>query len=114
MPSRKKKPGSRSTVRAVCPASSAGEDWSPADPLHAARGAALDLAGVLAAGGNHRSRRCLVVFPSASSSGGSSLSLSSAFGAQYFVTPTVGPERVIPSFGKTGKKQKKSKKRASA
>lgn len=58
-----KKPGSRTAVQAVCSSSHAGEDWSPVDPLHPPRGAALDLVPGLrytnsASGENCRCNNC--------------------------------------------------------
>src|SRR6266702_2209381 len=89
MLSRKKKPGSRTAVRAVCSSSSTGEDWSFADPLHPPRGATLDLVPGLAAGDHTRSDPCLV-FLSASPSGRcSSVSLQTATGCCKNLTPTV-------------------------
>src|SRR6266567_7612779 len=97
MLSRKKKPGSRTAVRAVCSSSSTGEDWSFAEPLHPPRGATLDLVPGLAAGDHTRSDPCLV-FLSASPSGRcSSVSLQTATGCCKNLTPTV----VVGSYAKT-------------
>ncbi|HEX6557554.1 MAG TPA: hypothetical protein VF026_32620, partial [Ktedonobacteraceae bacterium] len=84
-----KKPGSRTLARAVCTASSAGEDWPSVDPLHLARSASLDLAAGLSAGDHARSHPGLVVVSASSSGCGSSLSLQTAVSSQSILTPTV-------------------------
>src|SRR5260221_8968708 len=107
MLSREKKPGSRTSVRAVCSSSSTGEDWSFADPLHPPRGATLDLVPGLAAGDHTRPDPCLV-FLSASPSGRcSSVSLQTATGCCKNLTPTVvlGQPREAEDFVNTLRQQ---------
>lgn len=89
MPNRKKKPGKRTMVRAVCCRSSAGEDWPQARSLQPPRSPSLDLVARLAAGPHPRSHPSLVFLSPSPSSRCPSVSLQTVSCPQYFLTPTV-------------------------